>query len=91
MCAGFHCLTRCVVGVLTIHCFHYHEEDIDHPEHGGGIDHYITFNLDTGYICLYPEVIIFTDEDAQDMDTFFKKLERPPYLLKFHADLDASR
>ena len=50
------------------------------------INHFVTLNCDTGFLCAYPEVVILEEEDLEDIDEFFKKLEQPPFLLKFRPD-----
>ena len=78
-------------GVFSIHCYHFHEEDIEYYKTSEAISHYITFNADTGYISLYPEVIVLLEEDKLDLDTFFSKLSASPYLLKFKVDDHATK
>ena len=70
-------------GVFAIHCEHYHEEDIDYPEQSEGIPHYVMLNAGTGVLYTYPETLVLEDEDRRDLDSFFEKLKKPPYLLLF--------
>ena len=53
----------CCAGVYTIHAFHYHEDDIAFSRQSEAINHYITLNCDTGFVCLYPEVIVLNEDD----------------------------
>ena len=71
------------IGVFCIECKHYHAEDIDHPDESEGIPHYVMLNAGTGMLYTYPEMLVLTDDDRRDLDTFFKQLKAPPYLLLF--------
>ena len=70
-------------GIYGIHTSLYHIEDIDFPEQSEGINHYIMVNADTRLVVLYPDVIIIDDEDLDDLNSFFKKMEEE-YLIKFN-------
>ena len=76
--------------MYAIHCFHYHEEDIEFADQAEAINHYICYNADTRVMTLYPEVVVLTDADVLDLDTFLDAMSKPPYLLKFHAERPAA-
>lgn len=69
-------------GVYIIHCFHYHEEDIEFEEDVEGIPHYIVYNAGTRVLHTNPEVLVLEDKDIEDVYAFVEKLKQKPYLLK---------
>ena len=77
-------------GVYVIHCELYHEEDVGF-EHAETVSHYITFNAGTGALYLYPEVLVVTNDDREDLVGFFGTLEQAPFLLKMNYTEQANK
>ena len=52
------------------------------PEQTEAIKHYITYNASQRLLQLYPEIMVLTQEDLDDLPTFLRMLAQPPYQIR---------
>ena len=69
-------------GVYLLSASVTHPEDAD-CEYAELIPHYLVYNAGTRVFFLNPEVVVVTDSDIEDMDTFMSRLSQAPYFVRF--------
>ena len=58
-----------------------HAEDAD-CQYADLIPHYVVYNAGTRVLFLNPEVVVVTDSDMEDIDTFMSRLRQAPYFVR---------
>ena len=68
-------------GVYLLSAYVTHSEDADF-EYAELIPHYVVYNAGTRVLFLNPEVVVVTDSDMEDIDTFMSRLRQAPYFVR---------
>ena len=68
-------------GVYLLSAYVTHSEDADF-EYAELIPHYVVYNAGTRVLFLNPEVVVLTDSDMEDIDTFMSRLRQAPYFVR---------
>ena len=72
-------------GVYLLSASVTHPEDAD-CEYAELIPHYLVYNAGTRVLFLNPEVVVVTDSDIEDIDTFISRLSQAPYYVRIAQD-----
>ena len=68
-------------GVYMLSANVTHPEDAD-CQYAELIPHYMVYNAGTRVLFLNPEVVVVTDSDMEDIDTFVNRLRQAPYFVR---------